>query len=191
MNGVIIYLFGFAGCGKLTIAKAIQARFDCILVDNHRINNVIFSLVDPDGRTRLPARVWKNVGLVRSAVFDTIRHLSKPGRNFIFTNELLEGDEGSERVFLETAELARDRNAFFLPVRLLISAEELSRRVASPGRAAMFKETDAEAVWSKVQEQEVLRPREFPYFELDVTALTPEQAADQILVEVAKLQNNN
>ena len=49
MNGTIIYLFGFAGCGKLTIAKAIQLKLDCILVDNHRINNVIFSLIDPDG----------------------------------------------------------------------------------------------------------------------------------------------
>ena len=45
MNSTIIYLIGFAGCGKLTIAKAIQARYDCILVDNHFINNVILSLM--------------------------------------------------------------------------------------------------------------------------------------------------
>jgi shikimate kinase len=52
MNGALIYLIGFAGCGKLTIAKAIQKKIDCILVDNHLINNVIFSLIDPDGKTR-------------------------------------------------------------------------------------------------------------------------------------------
>jgi hypothetical protein len=44
MNGIIIYLIGFAVCGKLTIVKAIQSGYDCILVDKHRINNVIFSL---------------------------------------------------------------------------------------------------------------------------------------------------
>ncbi len=186
MNGTIIYLFGFAGCGNLTIAKAIQGRFDCILVDNHRINNVIFSLVDPDGRKRLPERVWKNVSQVRAAVFDTIRHLSKPGRSFIFTNELIEGDEGSERVFLEIAALAQERNATFLPVRIIVSAEELSRRVASPSRVEMFKETDAQAAWTKVREMEVLRPRDMPYLDLDVTFLTAEEAAEQILVEVAK-----
>ena len=126
MNGVFIYLIGFAGCGKLTIANAIQARVDCILVDNHRINNIIFSLLDPDGETRLPEKVWENVSLVRSAVFDTIRHLAQPGRNFIFTNELLEGDERARKVFLDIAELARDRKAS-------CTTDDFTRRITPQG----------------------------------------------------------
>jgi len=35
--------------------------------------------------------------------------------------------------------------------------------VASPGGVEMFKETDAEAGWQKVREQEVLKPRQVPY----------------------------
>ena len=54
MDGAFIYLIGFAGCGKLTIAQAIRARYDCILVDNHSGNNVVFSLIDPDGHFREP-----------------------------------------------------------------------------------------------------------------------------------------
>jgi hypothetical protein len=169
MNGIIMYLIGFAGCGKLTIAKAIQSRYDCILVDNHRINNVIFSLIDPDGSTRLPERVWDNVELIRSAVLDTIRHLAKPGRNFIFTNELLEGKERDQKAFLDIAQLARDRNALFLPVRLMISAEELSCRVASPGRAEQFKETNAKAALKKAEEREIFKPHGFSYLEIDIT----------------------
>src|SRR5688500_10955918 len=99
MNGAFIYLIGFAGSGKLTIAKAIQERYDCILVDNHLVNNVIFSLIDPDGKSNLPKTVWLNVGRVRDAVLDTIRDLAKPGRSFIFTNELLEGEERDTQVF--------------------------------------------------------------------------------------------
>src|SRR5262245_29704703 len=121
MNGAFIYLIGFAGCGKLTIARAIQKKMDCILVDNHLINNVIFSLIDPDGKTKLPNKVWDNIHQVRSAVFDTIRNLAKPGRTFVFTNELLEGEDYHLKVFADTAELARARNALFLPVRLTIS----------------------------------------------------------------------
>lgn len=184
MNGVILYLFGFAGCGKLTIARAIQSRYDCILVDNHRINNVIFSLIDPDGKTKLPPRVWKNVALVRSAVLDTIRHLSKPRSSFIFTNELIQGDEGSERVFLDIAKLARSRKAFFLPVRLSISPEELSRRVISPGRAERFKEIDAEAALRKAREQEVFKPLGCDYLDIDITDLTPEEVAQKILLAI-------
>lgn len=184
MNGVIIYLFGFAGCGKFTIATAIQARFDCILVDNHRINNVIFSLIDPDGSSRLPDMVWRNVGLVRQAVLDTIRDLSKPGRSFIFTNELMSGDEDSERVFQDIAELARDRDAFLLPVRLTISEEELCRRVVSPDRAERLKEIDPQAALKKAREREVFKPDGVPYLELDVSSLTPEEAADRILGQV-------
>src|SRR5688572_6561905 len=142
MNGAFLYLIGFAGCGKLTIAKAIQKKMDCILVDNHLINNVIFSLIDPDGKTKLPDKVWDNVHQVRSAVFDTIRNLAKPGRTLAFTNELLEGEERHSKVFVEIASLARARNALFVPVRLATSREELSRRVVSLGRAEQFKETD-------------------------------------------------
>lgn len=188
MNGVIIYLFGFAGCGKLTIARAIQSQLDCILVDNHRINNVIFSLIDPDGKSRLPSRVWKNVAMVRAAVFDTIRHLAKPGRNFIFTNELLQGDEGARKVFVDIAELAKERQALFLPVRLLISPEALAHRVVSPGRAENFKETNPQAALDKAREREVFKPDRFPYIELDITALTPQEAAEQILVELSDRQ---
>lgn len=182
MNGVIVYLIGFAGCGKLTIATASQARYDCILVDNHSINNVIFALLDADGHTRLPAKVWDHVLLVRSAVLDTIRHLAKPERNFLFTNELLEGEARDRKAFLDIEELARDRNALFLPVRLTISPDELARRVVSPGRAERFKETDPDAARKKAQEREVFKPQGFDFLETDVTALTAEETAKRILL---------
>lgn len=182
MNGVIVYLIGFAGSGKLTIAKEIQARYDCILVDNHSINNVIFALLDLDGRTPLPSKVWDNVLLVRSAVLDTIRHLAKPGRSFLFTNELLDGEERDRKAFLDIAELARDRSALFLPVRLKISPDELARRVVSPGRAEGFKETNPEVAWKKAQEREVFKPQGFKVLEIDITSLTVEETAESILL---------
>jgi len=188
MNGALIYLIGFAGCGKLTIARAIQAKYDCILVDNHHINNVIFSLLEPDGKTRLPEKVWDNVGLVRSAVLDTIRHLARPGRSFIFTNELLEAEERDRKAFFDIAELASDRNDLFLPVRLSISAEELSRRVVSPGRAERFKETDPQAALKKAQEREVFKPQGFDHLEIDITTLAPEEVAERIILDLRSRQ---
>jgi len=189
VNGAFIYLIGFAGCGKLTIAQAIRARCDCILVDNHLINNVIFSLIDPDGKTRLPDKVWEQVRQVRSAALETIRDLAKPGRIFIFTNELLEGEERCRQIFLEIADLARHRGAIFLPTRLTIAPVELARRVVSPGRAEQFKEIDPQAALTKAWEREVFRPHGFDYLELDVTTITAEEAAKRILVELKKRQS--
>ena len=189
MNGAFIYLIGFAGCGKLTIAKAIQKRMDCILVDNHLINNVIFSLIDPDGKTKLPDKVWENVRQVRSAVFDTIRNLAKLGRTFVFTNELLEGEERDSQVFAEVAALAHARNALFVPVRLTISPEELARRVVSPERAGQFKEIDPEASLTKARTRQILRPQGFSPLEIDVTATSAEEVAEQIIASVRSSQS--
>jgi chloramphenicol 3-O-phosphotransferase len=181
MNGAIIYLFGYAGCGKLTIAKAIQSRIDCIVVHNHLINNVIFSLIDPDGKTKLPDAVWTNVRRVRSAAFDTIRDLAKPGRIFVLTNCLLDEDPEDADCFQEVVQLAGNRDAYFLPVRLTISPEELARRVVSPGRAEQFKEIDPVNAVQKANQFQVFRPKWYDVLELDITAMSADMAAERIV----------
>ena len=62
MNNTIIYLIGHYGVGKLTIAKAICAATSARLFDNHLANNVVFSLIPTDGRTKLPPRIWDLIG---------------------------------------------------------------------------------------------------------------------------------
>jgi len=44
MDNTIIYLLGHEGVGKYTIAKEIVTMTSARLVDNHAINNLIFSL---------------------------------------------------------------------------------------------------------------------------------------------------
>jgi len=181
INGTIIYLFGYSGCGKLTIARAIQARMDCIVAHNHLINNVIFSLIDADGKSKLPDAVWKNVKRVRSAAFDTIRDLAKPGRTFVLTNTLLDDDAEDAEWFQDVVRLARDRNAVFLPVRLTLSPEELARRVVFPGRAEQFKEIDPVAAFKRASQSQVLRPQGHDVLELDITTMTAETVAERIV----------
>jgi hypothetical protein len=184
MNNVILYLIGFAGTGKLTIANAILERSPFLLVDNHFINNIVFRLIDTDGNGPLPPRVWKNVGKIRSIVFDTMRYLSKPGRNFVLTNELVEGDAEDEKVFQEVRALATARGAAFLPVRLIIAPEELARRVVSPQRQALLKSRHPDEALRMARKHQVYRPKDVDYFELEVTKLSPADAAEQILAEV-------
>ena len=187
-NGAFIYLFGFAGSGKLTIAKEIAERWDCVLVDNHHVNNVIFALIDIDqhGEGELPDAVWDHVMRVRQAAMDAIRNLAPPGRNFVFTNELIEGVDRHAVFFHDIAELAGDRGAYLLPVRLHVDAEELARRITSPEREEKLKLTNPEISLQKSETEEVFRPEGYDYMDLDVTSLDPADSAQRILAELER-----
>lgn len=60
-SNCIILLMGFAGVGKLTTAKELVKYPNFKLVDNHLWNNVIFRLIEQDGITPLPEKVWKKI----------------------------------------------------------------------------------------------------------------------------------
>ena len=78
MDNIFLYLLGFAGTGKLTIARAFARSVGAKVVDNHWINNPIFGLIDPDGVSPLPDAVWSQTAKVREAVLETI--VSRAGK---------------------------------------------------------------------------------------------------------------
>jgi hypothetical protein len=185
MKNAVVYLIGFPGSGKLTIARALAAVRSCTVVDNHLVNHVILGLLDPDGRSTFPAGVWANVARVRSVVLDTVRDFAKPERSFVFMNHLLEGAAESLETYTEVAATARARGAKFLPVRLTITPRELARRVVSPERRASLKAIDPEAAQSLASAAQVFVPPD-PHLDLDVTWLSPERAAARILEDLEK-----
>ena len=73
MDNIFLYLLGFAGTGKLTIARAFARSVGAEVVDNHWINNPIFGLIDPDGVSPLPDAVWSQTAKVREAVLERSR----------------------------------------------------------------------------------------------------------------------
>jgi dephospho-CoA kinase len=185
MKNAVVYLIGFPGAGKLTIARALEAAWPCAVLDNHTVNNVILGQVDLVGRSSLPPGVGANVRRLRSAVLDTIRDFAKPERNFVFMDHLLEGDAESLEVYSEVAAVAQARGAKFLPVRLEITPRELARRVVSAERRERLKAIDPEAAQTLASTSQVFVPPD-RHLELDVTWLSPERAAARILEELAK-----
>ncbi|HEX6477597.1 MAG TPA: hypothetical protein VF043_02040 [Ktedonobacteraceae bacterium] len=51
MQNTIVYLIGYAGTGKYTIAKELARLTGAVIVDNHLINNPVFSIVGASGNT--------------------------------------------------------------------------------------------------------------------------------------------
>jgi len=185
IENTIIYLIGLPGAGKLTIAREIQKHFDSILVDNHYVNNVVFKLIDTDGVTPLSPRVWDYTKRVRELVLNVIRELAQPKRNFIFTNALAEGDKVDQQLYQDIVQLAQDRQARLLTVRILVSKEELCKRVGSSERKSLLKSIDQEDAARTWDKYEVLKPKNG--FDLESSSeLSPEQAAIAILDELRR-----
>ena len=68
LRNTIIVLIGFAGTGKYTIGRELCRRTGAKLVDNHLINNSLFTVVNADGLTPLPGAIWSKVRAIRQVV---------------------------------------------------------------------------------------------------------------------------
>jgi hypothetical protein len=183
----MIYLIGFAGVGKYTIAKAIAEMMAgtleaCKVVDNHYVLNLIFNLIAQDGVTPLPKQVWDNAMQVRLAVLATIEHLSPRDWNFVFTNELTEDSDGSNlMLYSQILKVTQARGARFVPVRLLCDLEEHLSRVVRPERRERMKDVDPDEARDKHANHKLFMPDHANTLTLNVTGLTPEIAAQTIL----------
>ncbi len=184
MKNTIIYLIGFAGTGKFTIAQEIAKLTNSRVIDNQLVNNPILSVMDPGNDSPLPDQVWAKIRQIRQIVLEAIDALASPEENFIFTNELIEGSAADEQIFSQIAELAQRRQSTFLPVRLECAEEELCRRVIFENRKERLKDTNSKNTQEKYKKFTVLRPKTHTYLTLEVTHLSAEQAAHIILDHV-------
>jgi hypothetical protein len=188
-DGPALYLLiGFSGTGKLTVAKALRSLLmeqgmTVRLVDNHYVNNPIFGLVENDGVRSLPDGTWDRVGEVRDAIVRTVETLSPHDWSFIFTNDLTDSPE--ERAWVDRlVAVAHTRGARFVAVRLLCEVEELCRRIASPERRVLMKSTDPDWIRARAATQQVLDPGLPSTLTLDITSMSPDEAAGRIFSHV-------
>lgn len=180
-SNTIIYLLGFAGTGKYTIAKEIVKLSNFKLIDNHLINNPIFSVIELDGKSTIHEEIWAQVRKIKETVFDTILNYSPANLNFVFTNEIIEGVKADFIGYSKVASLAEKRNSLFIPIRLICESQELARRVSTPGRWERFKSTDQNRAINNAANHEVYKPNHSNTFTLDVTTLSANEAAKIII----------
>jgi molybdate transport repressor ModE-like protein len=181
MPNTIVYLIGHPGVGKYTVATELARLTGARVVDNHLLNNPIFTLL-PYGLTGAVLReAFRRIGQIRALVLKSMVDLAPPGYSFILTNVIDADDPEDVAGFDRLAAVAEARGAAFVPVLLSCTSEEQSRRVTSPSRALQYKWTDAEAVREVTERVRLFEPRHPNTLRLDTTALTPAEAARAIL----------
>lgn len=181
----IIYLIGRSGTGKYTIAKEL-AKYGYVIVDNQLINNPIFSLLKTDdlnSSLTVPIEAWNAIGKIRNIVFDFM--VSEKNSNYILTNELWDDDKGDRRLFNQVKDLSLKRGSTFLPVKLLISEEENTKRIASPGRAERYKSTKID---EKDKTRELIHITHPNLLEIDVSDLSAQEVAKIIIDKISEIK---
>lgn len=170
---MILELAGLPGSGKFTIGRVLAEAMSARLVDNHTIANPAFvstAFGSPE--------FYEMVRAVRALVFKQLEQLpittdiiltTAPSRSPARWREL---QDASRR-------LADTRQTPLLGVHLRCSADELARRMRMTERSLLRKITDPDILNDGFDRPVVLDHCDRT-LEIDVTALSPAQAAKGI-----------
>lgn len=188
MKNVFIYLIGFPGVGKLTIAKQLVEKTELVLVDNHKINNLLFPLIETDGHSKLPRPFWENVGSIRKIVCKTIDQLAPPDRSFIFTNCLTKKNAHDQEWYENILEISRNRNATFVPIKISCQNEEWNKRITSEDRKKQYKAHKPEVI-EQYKYESLINTNHPNTLELDTTHLSAEKSTNNIINHIQKIMS--
>lgn len=171
---MIIVLNGYPGVGKLTIGRELAKLLEARLVDIHTLYNLAFALTE----FRTP-EFYKTIRHTEQIADDLIDAL--PSRVPVVFTTVLTGkstwvNEEWQR-FLGRGE----RRPPLIFIHITCDLDENIRRIQSPERKGKGKLQSADAVRRNHAAQEPMIGADLDNtLELDVTAMTPEEAAQEI-----------
>lgn len=180
-----IYINGYPGVGKLTIAKELEKLIPCSKIyHNHLFIDPVAPLIDRhsphyhDIRTSFRRHILSTIATSEATQQFT----------WIFTDSRsssLIGSTGAE----DYRDAANRRGVPFISIILRCQLEENVARVLGEGRGAGFntKLTDPEAL-KRIRQEEDIYTFGGPYeLELDITNITPTGAAQKIYEHLVKV----
>jgi broad-specificity NMP kinase len=171
---MIVHLNGWPGAGKKTIGEALSMLLGARFIHNHLLHDVAIVCAGFGNDDR-----WELYEIVRSAAYKVLaRHPSS--EIIVMTNALCNDSPREESAWKHVVELAITRNVPLVPVVLEISADENVRRLQSPERVGK-KMTDPAELTQWFGRYSIQRPGVPELIVVDVTDLSPEQAAHAVL----------
>ena len=176
----MVYLLGYPGVGKYTVAREIAKLTGAVVVDNQVVTHPILALLEWDAVSDLPPGTLDYAAPIRDAVLSALEEIAPPELSYVLTN-VLDDDEESRALYERVKHVAARRAAVFLPVLLTCRREEQLRRVTSPDRVARLKIADPDKVDEYMRSTPPFVPDDPQLLRLDTTDLAPADAASEVL----------
>jgi gluconate kinase len=180
---MIIHLNGWPGVGKKTIGQIVASRLRARFIHNHLLHDVAIAC---HGLTD-PAR-WVLYEEVRQAVYAALRARSHE-EIFVMTNALCTNSEPERMAWSHVVDLAVDRQVLLIPAVLEAELAENERRLQDKERVGR-KMTDPDLLREFMAADTIQKPDVAELLVLDVTTLSPAEAAEAILQHVATLSTS-
>jgi hypothetical protein len=177
---MIVQLVGPPACGKRTIGAIIAKRTGAALIDNHLINDPVFTALGVNGVGSLHPQAIPMAGRVRQIVHEAVL-AAPPGTSHIFTNWLVDTPEDAF-AGQEIRALAAARDASFFPVWLTCAPDQIRHRLTLPDRAVRNKLRDPSRVDDILAQG--IAPAPDDALRLETTDLDADTAAGEILAWV-------
>lgn len=180
-----IYINGFPGVGKLTVAKELEKLIpDSKVYHNHLLIDPIAALVDRSSphyramRTSLRRHILDLI-----ATSEATQHAT-----WIFTDSQSTDPIGSATA-QDYQDAAVKRGVPFISVILHCGLEENAKRLVHEGRGAgsNTKLTDLEILRAIRQEEDIHKFGGLEELEVDTTDISPAEAAQRILEHIRKV----
>lgn len=174
---MIIHLNGWQGAGKRTIGELIATSLRAHFIHNHLLHDVALVCAGAGSPER-----WVLYETVRSAAYAALSR-RPPGDIFVMTNGLCINTPREEAAWKHVVNLAIARGVPLVPVVLVASVPEICRRVQSAERVGK-KHTDPADLLRQMNEGTLQKPDVAELLEIDVTEMSPSQAANAIIGHV-------
>ncbi len=175
---MIIYLIGFPGSGKLTIAKELCNIIDGVIVDNNLFNNIIFDMID-FRNAEVTSEIWEKIFVIRENMLAILEKYHIESKHYIFTNELIKGDSYDQRVYNSVVNLSKKNECGDSPVVLYCNSGELVKRVQLKEREQERKITDSDFAMRRIKGKKLFVPQ--GSLEIDNSNLSAKEVAKKIV----------
>tara|TARA_Y100001960_G_scaffold322961_1_gene400481 strand:+ start:2272 stop:2814 length:543 start_codon:yes stop_codon:yes gene_type:complete len=173
----VIFFNGLPGSGKLTIANLLANKTGAKVIDNHKVNNLVFDI--KEFGEDVPEEVWKFTGLVKDSLLELLSSL-KQTDDYIFTGCLAKPTLNG---YHRSKKLADAIGAELFVITLECSNEEVLNRADTPERRARKKLTDIELYKKLMETKSIINPDLPNCYTINNTNQTPEET----LVDVIKI----
>ncbi|KAL9078331.1 MAG: hypothetical protein Q9157_002762 [Trypethelium eluteriae] len=186
----LIWINGFPGVGKLTIAKALISLLESnrpILIDNHQLIDPVaadFPRDHPDYQSERCRQ--RNVTFT-----ERVEHPDLQDQVVVFT-DFQSNNELGRGVAREYEAAAQRSGRPFLPIYLECEVDENVRRVASAQRtnSGTTKLLDSEVLKGIRVRCHLYRFDEIKGISLDVSSIAPQEAAEALLEQINEILPN-